>query len=268
MVRASERCTQEGDGVRDAEELLGHRRSLCEERIVTRSHCPSGGPARDEGSEGLPDRASGIVVPPRRAADAAAEKAIEPEQDKNDTMDDAVPGVTEPSDEPERKPGRRVGVNQAENVPIDERLEDPEAARQAQFGGMHGFGFPPLPFPMFPHPMFPMVPQVPNAGGVPFPAGGFQASGVAVGAAAGGMPGGNGFIMQTWVLGPDGKWIQSPAPHGGAEKPPEEPPKKVAGRKANPAPKADVKKPNPKKGRAVSRVKKAAKVGQEETGDE
>lgn len=112
-------------------------------------------------------------------------------------------------------PKGRPGVKQIEAPEaLDEALEDPEAARRAQFGDVPPFVFPGMAIPGFPQGAFPFVP--PGAGAAAGNGAGvgvvqqFGFSGVVVGGNA--VPGGNGFVVRTFQIGPDGAVKEVPQP--------------------------------------------------------
>lgn len=115
-------------------------------------------------------------------------------------------------------PKRRPGVKQIEAPEApDEALEDPEAARRKQFfGAMPPLPFPGMAIPGFPQGAFPFVP--PGAGAAAGAGNGagvgvvqqFGFSGVVVGGNA--VPGGNGFVVRTFQIGPDGAVKEMPQP--------------------------------------------------------
>lgn len=158
---------------------------------------------------------------PRASQDAAAGVA---EETVGDDADRDRVGGEEPAtdDAPAPAPKRRPGAKQIEEPEaLDEELEDPDAARRAQFfGGMPGFPMPGMPMPGkimpgFPGGVFPFAP--PGAGDAAGAVAGdvqgfgvrqFGFSGVVVGGNA--MPGGNGFVIRTWQIGPDGAVVEVP----------------------------------------------------------
>lgn len=200
--------------------------------------------------------APAVALPPARGVEAADEA---PEVGDGDPAADAIDGGADRAlaGDPGRAAKRRPGVKQIEKgKPDDERLEDPEAARRAQwFGAMPGVPMPGFPFPMVP-PGFPVVPPGGGGGGagaVAGNAGGFAfGHGAMAGAAMNGLPAGNGFVFRTWVVGPDGTVIEQPPaevpPRAGAGKP-----KVGADRAAKPARKAAGRNDAAKKAKAPAR---------------
>ena len=129
-----------------------------------------------------------------------------------------------PADAARAAPKRRPGVKQIEAPgALDAELEDPEAARRAQlFGALPAFPVPGMPFPGFPPGAFPFGPRAPggaaaNAGG----AGGAQQFGFTGAVIVGGnaAPGGNGFVVRTWQIGPDGAMVEMPPVRAPADEP-------------------------------------------------
>lgn len=164
-----------------------------------------------------------VRLRPRASQDAAAGVAEDTVGDAADQ--DRVRGEKPATaDAPAPASKRRPGVKQIEEPEaLHEELEDPDAARRAQFfGGIPGFPMPGMPMPGKPMPgfpggVFPFAPPVDGdaagaaAGDVQgFGVRQFGFSGVVVGGNA--MPGGNGFVVRTWQIGPDGALVEVPPP--------------------------------------------------------
>ena len=163
------------------------------------------------------------VQAPRRAAareaDDAVARAMEGEADEADGDEDAADRAAADDDAPDgaaAAPAKgRPGVKQIEAPEaVDDALQDPEAARRAQFGDIAPFVFPGMAIPGFPQGAFPFVP--PGAGAAAGNGAGvgvvqqFGFSGVVVGGNA--VPGGNGFVVRTFQIGPDGAVKEVPQP--------------------------------------------------------
>lgn len=213
----------------------------------------------------MPASVSALPTPPRRPADPAADDVPEAAVDDPEAVDE--PNDAGREEVPDDAPKRRPGVKQIEKgKPADERLEDPEAARRAQwFGALPGFPMQGMPLPMFPRAVVPVVPPG-GAGAVAGAvAGNAQAFGahsqVIVGGVMNGIPGNGGFVVQTWVVGPDGQVIQQP-PAGAPPKPGATKPKGAAARGAKPARDAAGKKA------PVRRTKEKAQGPRDEAGAE
>lgn len=146
-----------------------------------------------------PPSTARAIVPPRQPG---AEVAVEPAaaDDEAETAENGDPGDGE-----RRTLKRRPGAVQMDKPgKDDERLVDPEAARRAQFfGDMPAVAMPGFPMPGFPMPGFAGGAVMPQGNGVVGHA--FQFShgmGNAVG-------GGQGMVVEQWILGPDG-WVRQP----------------------------------------------------------
>lgn len=157
-----------------------------------------------------PSPVSALPTAPRRNADPAGVDGAPAAAADDDAF------AAERADATDEVPKRRPGVKQIEKEkPADGRLEDPDAARRAQwFGGMPGFPMQGMPFPMFPQPGFPVVPPGGAGAAAGAIAGDAQAFGfrsqVVMGGVMNGLPGNQGFVVQTWVIGPDGQAIRQP----------------------------------------------------------
>ena len=201
---------------------------------------------------GLSLAAESFALPPARAprraaareADDAVARAMEGEAGDDDAADRAAADDDAPDGAAAAPAKGRPGVKQIEAPEaVDDALQDPEAARRAQFGDIAPFVFPGMAIPGFPQGAFPFVP--PGAGaaagnGVGDGAGvgvvqQFGFSGVIVGGNV--VPGGNGFVVRTFQIGPDGavKEVPQPAPPA-ADRGQREPGKAKA--KAKPKPNA------------------------------
>jgi len=203
--------------------------------------------------------------PPRRAAareaDDAVARAMEGEADEAAGDDDAADRAAADDDAPDgaaAAPAKgRPGVKQIEAPEaVDDALQDPEAARRAQFGDIAPFVFPGMAIPGFPQGAFPFVP--PGAGAAAGNGAGvgvvqqFGFTGVVVGGNA--VPGGNGFVVRTFQIGPDGAVKEVPQPEPPAvDRGQREPGKAKA--KANPKPNA-----KPKDAAAAERAAGKAKA--------
>jgi len=124
----------------------------------------------------------------------------------------ALPPAGPPND---AAPKRRPGVEQIKPEALDAELEDPEAARRAQFfGAMPPLPFPGMVFPGFPQPAFPFVPPGAGAGAGNAQGGGgvqqFGFSGAIIVGGGNAVPGANGFVIRTWQIGPDGVAVEIP----------------------------------------------------------
>jgi hypothetical protein len=180
---------------------------------------------------GLSLAAESFALPPARAprraaareADDAVARAMEGEAGEAAGDDDAADRAAADDDAPDdavAAPAKgRPGVKQIEAPePRDEALEDPEAARRAQFGAFPPLPFPGMAIPGFPQGAFPFVPPGAGAaaGNGAGAAAGFGAaqqfgfSGVIVSGNA--VPGGNGFVVRTFQIGPDGAVKEVPQP--------------------------------------------------------
>lgn len=203
---------------------------------------------------GLSLAAESFALPPARAprraaareADDAVAPAMEGEAGEAAGDDDAAERGAADDDAPDgaaAAPAKgRPGVKQIEAPEADDdALQDPEAARRAQFGDLPPFVFPGMAIPGFPQGAFPFVP--PGAGAAAGNGAGvgvvqqFGFSGVIVGGNA--VPGGNGFVVRTFQIGPDGAVKEVPQPEPpAADRGQREPGKAKAKAKAQPKPNA------------------------------